>query len=97
LSDFVNKSSSKLNSILSSIVECTNDAINYDEGRKVLLTIIDKLVNDKSDPEIIATGIFCINAMLKKNPILLKEFDENGELIERLNEKDSLWIGEISQ
>jgi len=57
---------------------------------------MDKLVSGKNDAEIIAIGIFAINAMVKKFPSLLKDLDDKGNIKPTINENDSLWIGEIA-
>lgn len=66
LTEFINKGSSKLNTILSAIVEITNISSNYDECLSTIFTIIDRIVSEKNEPDTIALGIFCINAMVRK-------------------------------
>jgi len=61
-----------------------------------VLAIIDKLVCGKNDADIIAVGIFAINAMIKKFPLLLKDLDDQGNIKPNINENESLWIGEIA-
>lgn len=94
MSEFINKSSSKINAILGCIVEITNEKSSYEECRSVILTIVDKLVSRKNKDDIIALGIFAINAMIKKFPNLLKDIDNEGNF-KPLNENTSLWIGDI--
>lgn len=55
-----------------------------------MLTIIDKIASEKNDADTVAMGVFAVNAMVKKFPMLLKNSDLND-----LNNKDSMFVQEI--